>query len=107
MDDLQSALRGAEVHSFWGHRNTVHAAEKIAGVTLFRESERPAITLSEDRKPVLDDIEFDTCWVLSPDYISGFRPDIGQEVTPEQITGWQILKISWEKISITQDRKTT
>ena len=40
---------------------------------------------------------FDTCWVVSPDYVPGFRPPIGVEVTPEQITGWQILKVIWEK----------
>ncbi len=31
----------------------------------------------------------------SPDYTPGFRPAIGEEVTPEQISGWQILRLFW------------
>ncbi len=95
MSDLRAALKDAEVHSFWGHANTASAAEALAGVTLSRPSERPALTLSEDRKPMLDGIEFPECWILSPDYPPGFRPAIGEEVTHEKISGWQILFMEW------------
>lgn len=96
VERLRSALDGAEVHSFWGHANTASLAEEMLGVTLFRGTERPALTLSEARKPVLDGVEFTECWVLSPDYQPGFRPKIGEEVPAEQILGWQNLQLTWE-----------
>lgn len=92
---LKEALVGAEVASFWGHENTRAAAEGVLGVSLRPRTERPAVILSSDGLPMLDDETFDTCWLLSPDYPDGFRPPIGVEVTPEQIAGWHVLKLTW------------
>ena len=93
---LKEALAGAEVASFWGHENTRAAAEGVLGVSLRPRTERPAVTLSSGNRPMLDGEEFDTCWLLSPDYPEGFRPPIGAEVTPEQIAGWHVLKLTWQ-----------
>lgn len=93
--ELLAALKGAEVVSFWGHENTRAAAEAVLGVSLRTESERPALTLSDDGYPSLDGYVFKSCWVLSPNYPKGFRPSIGAEVDEASITGWQPLKVSW------------
>lgn len=99
VEDLKLELRGAEIHSFWGHANTRELASDMIGMSLFRGSERPALTLTEDRKPVLNGIEFHECWILSPDYVPGFRPAVGEEVHADQIQGWQVLKISWGAVA--------
>ena len=96
-EDLRRCLASAEkIVSFWGHRNTLPAAEAFLGIPLTPERERPAISLDEEKFPVMDGKRFTECFVLSPDYRTGFRPAIGQEVTPDQISGWHCLKIQWE-----------
>ena len=96
-EDLQRRLASAEkIFSFWGHRNTLPAAEAFLGIPLAPGRERPAIALDEEKFPVIDGKRFTECFVLSPDYRPGFRPAIGQEVEPDQISGWQCLKIQWE-----------
>ncbi len=94
---LMGALADADVVSFWGHANTLAAAEEELGRSLKPRTERPAITLSPEGLPMLGGCEFDTCWLLSPDYQEGFRPPAGAEVVPEQIAGWQVLKLTWNK----------
>ena len=93
---LKEALAGSGVVSFWGHENTRAAAEGVLGVSLAPRTERPAVTLSSEERPMLDGEEFDTCWLLSPDYPEGFRPAIGTEVSPDQIAGWHVLKLTWQ-----------
>ena len=92
----QRLLSAGKVVSFWGHLNTLPAAEAFLGVPLAPERERPALTLDEEKFPVLDGARFTECHVLSPDYRTGFRPAIGQEVSADEISGWQCLKIRWE-----------
>jgi len=94
--ELKALLADTEVASFWGHANTRAAAESVLGVSLAPRSERPALTLSLEGLPMLDGDTFDTCWLLSPDYPEGFRPAIGVEVGLEQISGWQVLKLTWQ-----------
>ncbi len=94
---LKEALVGAETVSFWGHGNTRAAAEAVLGVSLAPRTERPALTLSPGKRPVLDGEEFDVCWLLSPDCPEGFRPAVGEEVAPEQIAGWHVLKLTWQR----------
>lgn len=86
---------GCEVVSFWGHENTRAAAEGVLGVSLKPKVARPALTVASDGCPSLEGESFKTCWVLSPDYVEGFRPAIGQEVAPESITGWSVVKMEW------------
>ncbi len=93
---LKKELVGARVVSFWGHANTRSAAEELLGVSLEPKVERPALLLSDDARPMLDGEVFDVCWLLSPDYLEGFRPPIGSEVALSQIDGWHVLKLTWE-----------
>ena len=93
---LQMALAGKRVVSFWGHANTLHRAEEFAGCGLAPESERPILQLNDDLFPTLGTEVFSKVWILSPDYTGRFRPAVGEEVPPEKIEGWQILKITWE-----------
>ncbi len=84
------------IHSYWGHQNTISVAEKILGVSLKSDEFRKAIELSENDLPLFNNIEFTTCYVLSPNYNEGFRPAIGVEVEAENILSWKLLKLKWK-----------
>ena len=96
MCDLQEALLDREVVSFWGHDNTRKIAEKMLGVALMPKQNRAALSLSKNARPMLDGNEFDSCWLLSPDYPEGFRPAIGIEIGLDMIRGWHVLKLIWK-----------
>lgn len=88
---------GQRVVSFWGHANTLHAASAAVGFDLAPRTERPVLTLSPDGLPAFEGQTFRECWIVSPDYCCfGFRPEIGAEVPPSEISGWKILKLTWE-----------
>ena len=93
---MQDALKDVDIESFWGHANTRAAAESVLGVSLAPKTDRPALSLSENKFPMLNGETFDTCWLLSPDYPEGFRPAIGQEVALDMISGWHVLKLTWK-----------
>lgn len=95
LDKLRKRANAEGFLSYWGHDNTRHAARAILGFDPAPVTPRPALSLSCENLPTLDGHTFTEVWVLSPDYASGFRPGIGDEVTPEQIAGWQILTISF------------
>jgi hypothetical protein len=95
MEDLRNVLMQTPFRSAWGHTNTVHAAGEILGHNLTPKSARPAIELSPDNLPSMDGTIFKECWLLTPNYVTGFRPQIGEEVSPEKITGWQVLLLTW------------
>ena len=95
LDELGAALRSRPFASAWGHANTVALAGELIGIDLTPASERPALTLSDDLLPVLDGRSFDECWLLSPDYTPGFRPQVNQELSPDHIRGWQVLRLHW------------
>ena len=95
-DELLAAVKGRPIASFWGHANTLAVANGWLGVDLTPKAERPALSLSEDKLPLLDGVECQECFILSPDYRPGFRPAIGSEVDATDILGWQVLKIIWE-----------
>lgn len=96
LDALRDAVSKATVVSYWGHDNTLCLAETFAGCGLAPMSERPVLNLSDENLPALGSQVFFEVWILSPDYIGSFRPAAGEEVPAEQISGWQILKITWE-----------
>lgn len=96
LKELQAKVQdGAEVVSFWGHENTMAAAEKVVGFPLRPKTCRPAVSLSEGGFPMLDGSVFSECWVLSPDYVAGYRPPIGTEVDDSKIVTWKLLKLTW------------
>jgi len=84
------------VYSFWGHNNTLATANKILEIDLTPTTKRPSLLLSNEGYIEFNDNIFKQCWVLSPDYIPGFRPIIGEEVGEDEITGWQVLQMIWE-----------
>jgi hypothetical protein len=93
--ELQEAVKKRGLISFWGHTNTIPAARQLTGFDVTPAVDRPALTLSTEMLPGLAGCEHDEVWVLSPDYIPGFRPQIGQEVGAGKIAGWQVLLITF------------
>lgn len=97
LSDLQARVRADGLCSFWGHANTVAMASELLGANVAPAVARPALQLAPDGRPLLDGQVFDECWLLSPDYVPGFRPAVGEEVPADKIVGWQVLRIAWNK----------
>ncbi len=96
LETLRHVLRERGFVSFWGHDNTLAAANELLGCDVTPSRERPAVCVSGSGLPMLDEKVFSECWVLTPYYVTGFRPALGQEIQPEHIAGWQVLKMEWE-----------
>ena len=97
VEELRDNLRTRPWASAWGHPNTLEAARTMAGTDLSPKTARPSISLNAENLPSLDGMIFRECWLLSPDYVPGFRPSPGEDVTPENICGWHILLMEWQK----------
>ncbi len=95
LDELRRRAQSEGILSFWGHSNTTKVAAEFLGFDPTPHTQRPAITLSQEMLPSLDGQTFNEVWVLSPDYIPGYRPQIGEEVSVNQIAGWQVLRIGF------------
>ena len=95
-EDLLNAVSGKTIISFWGHANTLKRVEQFTSLSLASSCARPVIRLQKSSLPEIEGQTFCECWILSPDYIDSFRPAVGEEVPPEKIKGWQILRIKWE-----------
>jgi len=96
VEELRQTLRSRPWRSFWGHSNTLPAANALLDSDLTPETERPAISLTPDKLPSLGGLEVRECWILSPDYAPGFRPALGAEIPPEKILSWQVVRILWD-----------
>ena len=87
----------SNIVSLWGHENTRKIAEELLGVSLKPATERPALVPDPERKGVAlasdPTIRSPRVYILTPIYRPGFRPAIGVEVTPADITGWTALKV--------------
>lgn len=84
------------VYSFWGHSNTVKVASDICGYDLTPDAGlRPELNVSAMGLPCFDGIEFNECWILSPEYIKNYRPNIGEEVQIDMIKKWNVLHMKW------------
>ncbi len=94
-EELRSQLALHEPVSFWGHESTLPHANALLGKDITPAEKRPALELNDAGLPVLEGQEFDECWVLSPVFAPGVRPGFGEEVGPEQIERWQVLKLQW------------
>ena len=82
--------------SYWGHENTLAAVNAITGKDLRPRQMRPALELDADGYPALFGKTYRECWVLSPDYESGYRPGLKEEVEADRIRSWHVLRIVWE-----------
>ncbi len=96
IDRLRLRLHESQWESFWGHANTIAAANRLLGIDITPKTERPALSLSKNGLPMLNNRRCQECWILSPDYIAGFRPAIGEEVSSDKILGWQVLRLLWQ-----------
>ena len=95
---LDAALtKGDQVVSFWGCSNTLKVASDILGVDLTPKTERPALSLSSNNLISFEGETYHIVYILSPDYRPGFRPAIGVEVGPEDITGWTVLRVRFPR----------
>lgn len=96
LNELKRLGQTAECHSLWGHFNTLKMANDLLGFDVSPREDRIAVRLNDDDYPTLSDEYFTECWVLSPDYKKGFRPEIGEEVSPDMIITWQVLRMIWK-----------
>src|SRR3990172_8904031 len=97
VDGLRRRLAAEGCASFWGHENTRAVAAQILGADPGPPTARPALTLDAEKRPVLDGATFSEVWILSPDLVPGYRPQIGEEVAAEHIVDWQVLRIAFEE----------
>lgn len=95
VDDVRVRLQGAQIHSFWGHSETLPAVDALLGVSLKPRVPRPVLLLSPDGLPMLDGQAFSSCYVCSPDCRPGFRHQEGQVLSQSDIVGWQLLRFDW------------
>jgi hypothetical protein len=95
IETLKAILQQNRIASFWGHQNTVQVANQFLGVEVNPPISRPALMLTSDNFPALDGRVYNECWILSPEYRMGYRPGIGEEVSVDKISGWQVLRIKW------------
>jgi hypothetical protein len=93
VDEIKALIsEGAEICSFWGHSNTVSIAETMLGCNI--KCDRVALDVNKNGGILHPQGgEFRVLYTLTPNYKEAFRPQIGVEVTPDQILGWQALKI--------------
>jgi hypothetical protein len=96
IDALRAQLNERPAVSFWGHAVTVGHASALLGVDLTPETDRPALLLDAAGFPTLGEHVFRDCFVLSPEFVPGYRPAIGEEVPAARITGWHALHLFWE-----------
>lgn len=96
LEEFQAAAVGADIHSFWGHANTLAAAQAAMGIAFRPKTERPVVSLDSEGYPTLDGMSFTKCWIISPEYVQDFRPRIGEEVPLANIRGWRVLLMRWE-----------
>ncbi len=95
LEEVRHALQTRPWISFWGHGNTLKIANHLLGTDIAPHEDRPAVALQDDGIPELGGVRYHHCYILSADYVPGYRPAVGEEVGEEQITGWQTLRIDW------------
>jgi hypothetical protein len=96
VEEFREFIADIEIVSFWGHDNTVDGASELLARDLRPKQKRPVLKLSEKNLPVLNNCEFDTVYVVCPEYAVGFRPEINNEFDTKQIKNWQVVKLTWK-----------
>ena len=96
LDEYRARLAEGGWVSYWGHENTLAAAQSVCGYDLRPLVARPAVTLDEAGYPSLGGKSYRECWVLSGEYEAGYRPAVGEEVAASRIVRWQVLRMTWE-----------
>lgn len=96
LENYLQKLNECSWESYWGHENTLAAVNRITGKDLTPAKPRPALELDAEGYPMLYGKSYRECWLLSPDYETGYRPALKEEVDAGRIRGWQVLRIMWE-----------
>ena len=96
MDDVIKIARTGQFESAWGHANTINAVNRVIGADISPKESRPAVVLDEQRFPTLYGQTFTTVILISPNFVPGFRPAIGEEVGEDKVLGWSALKLSFD-----------
>ena len=96
LSELQERAKSEGFLSFWGHDNTRAIVTEILGFDPVPLQHRPALTLSPDYFPMLENHLFHEVWILSPDYAPGIRPSPNIEVNPSDILNWQVLRLNFQ-----------
>ena len=104
LTEVREEIKSRPFASFWGHANTLAAANAMLGADVTPRTERPAVALDPDQFPALDGVSYRECFILSPDYAPGFRPKVGEELGPDKIAGWQALRMRW--VDVETERTT-
>ncbi len=92
---LDALSSGAILHSYWGHSNTIEAANAFLGINVTPPRERRAIVLNSNKYPTLDGVLLDGIIVVSPTYVDGYRPAEGEISSPDKILDWQLLFVNF------------
>jgi hypothetical protein len=100
---LQAALAGKRICSYWGHPNTLAAANRVVGADLTPAHHRPSLKVTANGLPRMGQLQFDECWILAPACAIPNRPGIGEELDIDAIKEWRVLKLTWTVL--TQERK--
>jgi len=97
--ELRKEIKIAEeIYSFWGHGNTVKIASNICGTDLNNKGNgirRERVSITSDGLPSFGGLFFRECWILTPEYVRSFRPEIGEEVAVDMIKKWRALRMVW------------
>lgn len=93
--EAQHLLRTREIHSFWGHNNSLVAASQFTGYDLTPRKNRPAIVLDNEGFPILGGISSREILIFPPEYPEDFRAAIGQEIAVSQILGFRPVLLTF------------
>ena len=95
MDEVLKIAQTGQFESAWGHANTISAINEKLGADITPREPRPAVVLDENNYPTLYSQKFTTVILISPNFVPGFRPAIGEEVGEEKILGWSALRLDF------------
>ena len=96
MDEVKKIAQSGEFESAWGHANTISAVNEKLGADITPREARPAVILDTDNFPTLYGRKFTTVILISPNFVPGFRPAIGEEVGEEKILSWSALRLDFK-----------
>lgn len=96
MDEVKKIAQSGEFESAWGHANTISAVNEKLGADITPREARPAVILDADNFPTLYGRKFTTVILISPNFVPGFRPAIGEEVGEEKILSWSALRLDFK-----------
>ena len=96
MEDVIKIAQSGHFESAWGHANTIKIVSEVLGADITPREPRPAVVLDDNHFPTLYGQTFTTVILISPNFIPGFRPAIGQEVDAEAVLSWQALRLDFD-----------